>query len=137
MAERNAARLKAEQELNDLRNKALMEIRKAEARANDGKPIIDRKELEHYKEGGQTTNVKGVLRRVDCLGEQARLHIATGKLITKILVPDPATIEIKGGGERSFACGPQKPARQVSVDYTPKEDRKLGPTGEAAKIEFR
>ena len=50
LAARDEARRKTEQELQDLKNRALMDIRKAEAKANAGKPVIDPKTLDEYKE---------------------------------------------------------------------------------------
>jgi hypothetical protein len=137
IAARDEARRKSEQEIQDLRNRALMEIRKAEARANEGKPVIDPRTLAEYKEGAQTSKLSGTLQRVECLGNQAKLHIASGREVTRILVPDGAKVEITGGGQRSLVCGVQKPARAVVVQYTPKNDPKQGTAGEAATIEFR
>jgi hypothetical protein len=136
IAAREDARRKAEQELNDLRNRALLEIRKAEARANAGKPVIDPRTLDEYKEGPQTVSVTGLLQRVDCMGSRARLHVSSGRQVTRILVPDAGQVEIAGGA-RAFSCGAQKPARSVRVDYVPKPEASQGTVGEAAKIEFR
>lgn len=136
-AEREAARRKAEQELEDLRQRALMNIRKAEAKANEGKPVLDARQLDEYKEGPQTKKVSGVLARVDCLGIEARLHIASGRDSTRILVPDPSKVAISGGGELSFGCGVQKPARKVAVEYTPRKDARQGTSGDAVTIEFQ
>jgi hypothetical protein len=136
IAARDEARRKTEQELQDLRNKALLEIRRAEARANEGKPVIDPKTLDEYKESPQTTKLTGNLQRVDCLGEQARLYVASGKQVVRIVVPAADKIEITGGGERSLTCGPQKRAPRVTVQYTPKTDAKQGTSGEAVTIEF-
>ena len=134
---REEARRKVEQEMNDLRNKALMEIRAAEARANQGKPTIDGKKLDYYRDGPETKRVEGVLQRVDCLSGQARLQIQSGRAAVRVLVVNPENIVISGGGERSLACGLQKPGRKVSVEYSPKTDAKLGTAGEAVTIEFR
>jgi hypothetical protein len=49
----------------------------------------------------------------------------------KLLVADPATVEITGGGEKSFACGVQKPARKVEVEY------EAGATKKVTRIAFR
>jgi hypothetical protein len=136
IAARDEARRKTEQELQDLRNKALLEIRRAEARANEGKPVIDPKTLDEYREGPQTTKLSGNLQRVDCLGEQARLSVASGKQVVRILVPAADKVEITGGGERSLTCGPQRKGRRVTVQYTPKTDTKQGTAGEAVTIEF-
>ena len=137
IAARDEERRKTEQELQDLRNRALMDIRKAEARANAGKPVIDARTLGEYKDDFDLAKIDGTLTRVDCLGEQARLHIASGKQVTRILVPNAALVEISGGGQKSLGCGVQKPARRVRVEYTRKNDEKQGTAGEAAKIEFR
>jgi hypothetical protein len=135
-AEREAARLKAEQEIEALRNKALMEIRKAEARANVGKPVVDPKGLDEYKEGPDTKKATGVLSRVDCQRGEATLHVTAGKSVTRILVVDPSKIAIVGGGERSFGCGVQKPARKLTIEYTPRSDARRGTAGDAVTIEF-
>jgi hypothetical protein len=137
LAAREEARRKAEQEIADLRNKALMEIRKAEAKANAGRPIVDPTGLEEYKDGPQTKKVSGVLSRVDCLGAQARLHVTAGRTATRLLVPDPTQVAITGGGERSFGCGVQKPARKVTVEFTPRTDAGQGTVGDAVTIEFQ
>jgi hypothetical protein len=49
----------------------------------------------------------------------------------RLNVADAAAVEIAGGGEKSFACGLQKPARKVNVDYEPGEVKKV------TRIEFR
>jgi hypothetical protein len=131
LAARDEARRKTEQELQDLKNRALMEIRKAEARANAGKPVIDPKTLDEYKEGPDTKKLTGVLIRVVCQGTQATLHVQNGRSVTKLLVVDPNTVAIAGGGERSLSCGAQKSARNVEVEYEP------GPMKKVTRIEFR
>lgn len=131
MAAREEARRKAEQEMQDLKNRALMDIRKAEARANAGKPVIDDSKLDLYKEEPTGKKATGVLIRVDCQGTQATLHVQSGRSVTKLLVTDPSTVEIGGGGERSFTCGTQKPARKVEVEYQPSALKKV------TRIEFR
>ncbi len=131
MQARDEARRKSEQELQDLKNRALMEIRKAEARANAGKPIIDDKTLDVFKET-PAEKVSGVLSRVVCQGEQATLHVTTGRSVMRLLVVDASKVEIKGGGEKSFACGVQKPSRKVEVEYEPE-----GATKRVTRIAFR
>jgi hypothetical protein len=131
LAARDEARRKTEQELQDLKNRALMEIRQAEARANAGKPVIDPKTLDEYKEEPSTKKVAGMLTRVDCQGTQATLHVQNGRSVTKLLVVDPSHVAIGGGGERSFSCGAQKPSRKVEVEYEPGAMKKV------TRIEFR
>ncbi len=57
------------------------------------------------------------------------------KKLPRLLVPDPAKLDISGGAA-AFGCGPQKPARRVVIQYFSKPDAKLGTAGEAAVIEF-
>ncbi len=81
--------------------------------------------------------IQGVLTQVDCLGKQARLVVERkGAKPVRLLVADPGKIVILGGGEKTFGCGPQKPPRNISVEYFTKPDAKLGTAGEAAVIEF-
>ena len=75
--------------MQDLKNRALMEIRKAEAKANAGKPVIDASTLEEYKEEPDSKKVAGILTRVDCQGTQAILHVRKGRSVTKLIVADP------------------------------------------------
>jgi hypothetical protein len=133
MNARDEARRKTEQELQDLKNRALMDIRKAEAKANAGKPVIDANTLDEYKEEPSTKSkkVSGVLVRVDCQGTQATLYVQNGRSVTKVLVIDPDKIALGTGGERAFSCGVQKPARKVEVEYEPGDLKKV------TRIDFR
>jgi hypothetical protein len=119
MRARDEARRKTEQELQDLKNRALMEIRQAEARANAGKPVIDANELDEYREGPENKTLSGVLARVECRGTQAILHVRSGRSTTRLIVTDPGTVAISGGGELALGCGVQKTARKVEVSYEP------------------
>jgi hypothetical protein len=102
IAAREEARRKTEEELLALRNKALMEIRAAEARANAGKPVVDPAGLDEYKEGPGTQKITGALTRIDCLGKPARLHITSGKQVTRILVPDPGRSSRRRRGDAVY-----------------------------------
>lgn len=130
MAKREEAQRKAEQEMQDLKNRALMDIRRAEAKANAGKPVIDSSKLDEYKDEPKTKMIEGLLSRVDCQGSQATLHVLKGKSVTRLLVADPSSVAISGG-ERAFSCGAQRPARQVEVEYEPGTDKRV------TRIEFR
>jgi hypothetical protein len=136
IAAREEARRKVEEELQALRNKALMEIRAAEAKANAGRPVIDPRGLDEYKEGPGTEKIAGTLTRIDCLGKPARLHIVSGKQTTRLLVPDPGQVALGGGGEMSFTCGAQRGGRRVTVEYTPRKDSAQGTTGDVVTLEF-
>jgi hypothetical protein len=60
-----------------------------------------------------------------------------GRSTTRLLVPDPTQVAISGGGERSFGCGVQKPARKVTVEFTPRADAAQGTSGDVVTIEFQ
>jgi hypothetical protein len=136
IAEREEVRRKAEAEINALRERALIEIRAAEARANAGKPIIDPKGLDEYREGPNANRVGGILVRVDCQGKSARLFVASGKQTVRIFVPDPGQVELAGGGQMAFTCGAQPAGRKVTIDYTPRQDKAQGTVGDVVRIEF-
>jgi hypothetical protein len=87
-------------------------------------------------DGEKKLSAAGTLEQVDCLRGQMMLHIrADGKLV-RFRIPDPAKIVLAGGGEQNLACGVQKPARRIRIDYTPKKDAKSGAEGDIALIEF-
>jgi hypothetical protein len=137
-ADKREAARKAEQELNDLRNKALTDIRAFEAKANAGqKPLDSNAKLGEYQETSKPQKVSGVLLQVDCIDQRARLRIqTTEKKPVQILVPDPMKVVIHGGKDLSLDCGPQKPAREVTVEYYPRADRKLGTLGDVISIQY-
>jgi tetratricopeptide (TPR) repeat protein len=136
IAAREEARRKTEEELQALRNKALLDIRAAEARANAGKPVIDPSTLDEYKEGPSSQKISGTLTRVECLGTQARLHVTSGRQTTRLLVADPGQVALSGGGQISLTCGVQRPGRAVTVEYQPRKDAGQGIAGDALTVEF-
>lgn len=89
-----------------------------------------------YEAPKAAEHVQGVFERLDCIGQLGRLVIQTGGGKTvQLAVADPTQIAISGG-EQALACGPQKPARQVVVQYNPKLDPKLHTAGVVTSIEF-
>jgi hypothetical protein len=136
--EREEDQRRAKAELEALRQRALADIRAAEARANAGKPPLDPSKLEEYRENMGYEKAGGRLDRVDCLGRSARLTVtkADGSAL-RLLVVDPTKVVITGGGERALGCGPQRPARTVVIEYVVKSNAKLGTSGEVGSIEFR
>jgi hypothetical protein len=82
--------------------------------------------------------VDGVFERLDCIGEQARMQIKTDDGGTvQLLIRNPSSITLSGGGEKSIACGAQAAARRVHVEYQGKADAKLHTAGDVTTIEFR
>jgi hypothetical protein len=55
---------------------------------------------------------------------------------TRLLMRDPGKIVVMGTDQLAFACGPQKPARRVAVEYFQKPDAKLRSDGDVATIEY-
>ena len=85
----------------------------------------------------QVLQIKGRLRRFDCLDKKARLIIeADGKQVA-LLILDPARVTIKGqkGVTVAFDCGPQ-PGTPVVVTYIPKPDAQSGTVGQVVIIDF-
>jgi hypothetical protein len=139
-AERRRIEEEKQQELARLKQEALDRIREAEERANasPGKNNPQGKVVGWWDGPRPDGKLSGSLEKVDCLRGAARLHIRDGEGKTaQILIADPSGIVLTGGGEMSLGCGPQKPARAVSVEYTPRKDPKFGTTGDAALIEFK
>ncbi len=129
-------RRRADAELEAFRNQALLKIRQAEANANAGRPQLDASKLDEYKETPEANKLIGTLVRVNCQnGGRAELIIVTGEKATgekktkSIVISDPDKVAIAGGGERSFSCGVQKPARTVVIELSSK--------GQALSIEFK
>jgi hypothetical protein len=138
-----ADRLRAEEEkraeLEKLRQEALARIREAEARANAQlNPGAGPAKVVDWWDGPRpSAKASGTLERMECLRQGAKLHVrdADGK-VTVLHIPDPTKIVLSGSGEMDLQCGPQKPPRRVTIEYSPKPDAKLGTVGEAAFIEF-
>ena len=138
-SERRRVEEEKRQEIEKLKNEALVSIRAAEAKANAAAGPVDlsQKVVDWWdgpKPGGA---LQGLLEQVDCLRGPARLLVRTpnGKR-AQLLVVDPSKVAILGAGHQSFTCGPQKPPRRVKIEYQPKTDAKSGTSGEVMTIEF-
>jgi hypothetical protein len=115
--ERLEAKRKQEQDTQDLKNRALADIRAFEAKANQGQaPLDPNVKLGEYQEAKPTV-MHGVLLRVECMGTQAKLYVQAEDRKTKqVIVRDPSKISIRGGGEKALGCGVQKPARPLTIE---------------------
>jgi len=140
-AERKRVNDERERDIQRVKEQSEAAIHAAEAAANkklnpDAAPLP--KAVEWWNGPQADASVEGVLQRFDCLGKQARLVVqaAAGKPV-QLLVKDPTQLVIVGGGEKSLACGLQRPARKVVVQYAAKTDAKHQTAGEAMTIEFR
>jgi tetratricopeptide (TPR) repeat protein len=83
--------------------------------------------------------VHGVLERVDCLRDQARLVVRSGETRLSLLVREPQRVTLVAAPGNSITaelrCGPQRTA--VSVEYRARRDAKAGTAGDVTMIEFR
>lgn len=119
--ERARAAAEEARAIEKLKSEMEERVRAAEARANQSADPAPKK-VEQWWEGPKTDKVGGTLQRVECLSRgQARLHFLTmdGKPL-QLLIRDPKTVVIMGGGMATLACGPLKPPRRVNVEYIPK-----------------
>jgi len=127
-------------DLERVRQASLAAIHAAEAKANkdmnsDGSfsaaGAVDISELQT-----DIVSVDGLLERFDCLDKQARLVIRTARgAVVRLLVVDPAQVSIQGS-DGALACGVQKPARPVHVNYQKKADARTATSGEVQAIAF-
>ncbi len=138
-AEKKRAEDEKQRELAQLKAEAEARVREAEVRANArlGKFESSEKPVEWWDGPKGAGSLQGSLERVDCLKGPARIAVrgAKGKL-DQFLIANPSQIAITGGGEAALSCGPQKPARRVRVEFQPKQDAKLGTSGEVVALEF-
>ena len=72
-----------------------------------------------------------MLTRVDCQGTQATLHVQNGRSVTKLLVVDPNTVAIAGGGERRFPAARRNQHAKWKWSTSPDTMKKV------TRIEFR
>jgi len=149
LAEKQRKKEEAEAELNRLRNDALGDIRRAEAKANEklasqngydanaAKPVAwdSLKQAEAAKPAAAkpvpapaSGTVKGVLESVTCEGLRKTL-VVRGKDTTPLKIQVPA-------GQVNYRCGLQPKPREVTVKYVPLKPARQGILGEAADVEF-
>ncbi len=125
-------------ELDKLKAEARAEVHEIERKYNEGAAPQARPDAVPWWDAPKAPGtVTGTLRRVDCLGAQARISVETaeGKTVN-LLVTEPDKVAINGAGEFTLACGAQKP-RRVAVQYFPKANARLGTAGEVASIEIQ
>ncbi len=137
-AERLRAAEEKRRELEDLKQKALADIRAAEARANAGLKLDPNQKVVEWWDGPAGVSVIGKLERVDCIKGPARLLVRDSKgRLSQYKVNDPAKVAITGAGQLTLACGPQQPPRAVKLQVEAKPDPKLATAGNVMMIEFQ
>lgn len=131
-AEKRRQALEKERELQKLRDEAMTRIRAAEAKANRAAgPAPDKVvEMDWTAEESRASVAKGTLVRVDC-GAVTRLVVRTEAQKTAVFtVPNRTKLAVFGGQNGTIACGTQRPARAVTIEYRPQG-------AEALRVEFR
>lgn len=137
-AERELARRKAQEELNALKDRAMRNIRMAEAKANAGNAARPADEkLDLYKENvSDRSELGGRLEKVECIGKRAVLTVQTSGGSIRVLVPDAGKLAVLGG-PGALTCGLQAGMPTVRVEYSEKADRQLNTIGNAVSLQFR
>ena len=81
--------------------------------------------------------VSGTLTRVECLKGPLRLTIQQTGFPIRLLIRNPKQLTVAAdSGPAEFACGVQKPARQIEVQHDGKADAKLGTLGDIQVVKF-
>ncbi len=81
-------------------------------------------------------NVKGRLKKFDCLGTLAKMHVSADNKVYVLLIRDATQVRIRSGSGASvtLACGPQD--TPITVDYLPKPDAAQKTIGDVYAIEL-
>ncbi len=130
-------------ELERIKSAEMAEIKAAEEKANremaKNGPMPSKVEQWWDGPNGPAQTVSGTLTRIDCLGGgRSRWIVETApKKSVALLVEDPSKIVISGSGEVQVGCGPQRPARKLTVEYSPVRDAKLKTAGQVQTVEFK
>lgn len=129
---RREAQLAKEREIQRLKNEAIANIRALESKANAGQaPRDPNQKLDQWWEGARgDQTISGTLTRVDCQGTKLTLHVASGGKTVLLKMSDPSKVTIAGSNTATLACGVQRPARALEVEYFSK-------TSEVAVIRFK
>lgn len=138
-AERRRQKQEDADEVERLRKESEERIRAAEAKANEASGGVKSKQAPvDWWDGPKTEAVEGTLDRVVCAKGSMRLAITTaeGKAL-QLNIADPGKVGISGGGEATLACGIQKPAKRVKIEYVPHARQGGATAGEVNLIEFR
>lgn len=137
-AERKRREEERERDIRAVREKALADVRAAEARANRAAPPApaDRNVVPMFEGPAPQGRVRGRITRVDCIAPMAKLTVQTETVSVVLLAREPAKVVVFGDEKPKFDCGPQNPPRLAVVEYFPKEDKRTGTAGEVATIEY-
>jgi hypothetical protein len=137
--ERRAQRAAEEADQARVQNAQMARIREAEKKANAGLDAASDAPAAHpvpWWDEPAANTVKGDLVRVECIGTQAKLRIRTaGGEATTLMIRDATKVTMEGTNN-TFTCGPQEPARPVTVSFAPHQDQRLKSDGDVVKVHF-
>ena len=147
MAERQRARDEEARDLQNVKDGAAEEVRAAERAANErlrgfrGDTPVPATVVPLSSLAGETQGEKvaGTLTRVECLNGPLRLSIQRedSGIVIRLLIRDARKINVAlDSGEAVFACGAQKPARKIEVQYKANADAKTSTLGEILLVKF-
>ena len=82
--------------------------------------------------------MEGILRRIDCLGQNARFTVESEGKDIHLFVANPGEILLRNSSSLTFqfTCGPQKPTA-VAIEYLARPDPMRRTAGDVTSIEFR
>lgn len=106
-----------------------------------GRPLLAHREareespVETSLSGAKRVMVRGNFKRLDCLGEMARMHVTDGRDTFLLLIRKPDSVALRGAASfKDLKCGPQNLG--VSVEYMAVKDPQTNTAGEVKVIEF-
>ncbi len=136
--ERARREAEREKEMRALREKAMAEVRAAEARANAAAPPAppDRVIVPMFEGAAPQGRVRGRIIRVECIPPMARLTVQSESGTVRLLAREPSKILVSGDPNPKFECGGQQEPRLAVVEFFPKMDEKTGTTGDVASIDY-
>jgi tetratricopeptide (TPR) repeat protein len=81
--------------------------------------------------------VEGVLRRIDCFSQGARVFVETAGRHLSVYIRNPGEVLLRNASSLTFqfTCGVQQP-RRVSIEYITRPDARLGTAGDVTSIQF-
>jgi tetratricopeptide (TPR) repeat protein len=128
-------------ELEGLKNEALANVRKAEQAANAKAGSVKAQKTVPWIDGPPAQSVTATFKQFDCLGKRARLVLEQDGKPLRLLIPDTSQILIvrsdgTEGGNAKLACGAQRPAPSVKIEYVARPDKAAGTSGDAISIQF-
>jgi tetratricopeptide (TPR) repeat protein len=136
-AERRRVEAEKQAEIDRLKQKAIAEIRAAEAKVNqESDPNLVANAVPWDQVNPPTVHVEGQMVRIDCTGRHMRITLRTSAGQTLKLDAEPGNLAFKNTTETKLACGPQKD-RSVAFDYVAKANPRNGTAGDLAVVEFR